>query len=423
MNGMKYLCYKKLNTLTLVCALFFSIVLTAQSKIIGFDETAFENALFDSIGEQFDSVKVVGLGEATHFHGGTMSAKVKMVKYLHEHCNFDILAFESAMYDLSIVGNKLAKGEITKIEIANNISGVWRSQELDELFEYIVETQKTSRPLIYVGIDAKFFGPYNIGKDFNVDYSNFITKVSKLSNSEVKVDSTFYNILDVVRYNSYSYKKIPPTDTLLLHKKFNEIYTLLDKLNYKEDDYLYFWRQMTSNLQAVYRLNYTTNYGSRDYCMFQNALYYTHKYPNKKMIIWGATYHLANKLTSMDYYNKKGVENQVLGVHLKNSLGNSYYSIGFAPYSGTAGMEGYLGLMKRKVHVKSTSIERYFKNTYGTTYGFINLRSPIIQSELKNSNLDFANLLGTMTRKMNIVEVVDGIFYLENEKMVHPLGY
>lgn len=420
---MKYLCYRNLNTITLVCVLLFSTVLTAQSKIVGFDETAFETALFDSIGRQFDNVKVVGIGEATHFHGGTMSAKVKVVKYLHEHCNFDILAFESAMYDLSIVGNKLAKGEITNVEIANNISGVWRSQELDELFEYIVETQKTSRPLIYVGIDAKFFGPYNVGKDFNDDYSNFITRVSSLSNSEIKVDSAFYNILDIVRYNSYSYKKIPPADTLLLHNKFIEIYTLLDKLNYKEDDYLYFWRQMTSNLQAVYRLNHSKNYGNRDYCMFQNALYYIHKYPTKKMIIWGATYHLANKLTSMDYYNKKGVENQVLGVHLKNALGESYYSIGFTSYSGIAGMEGYLGLMKRRISVKSTSIEQYYKNSYGASYGFINLRSPIIQNELENSKLDCANLFGTITRKMNMIEVVDGIFYLEKEKIVHPLEY
>lgn len=414
---MKYLCCKSINALVIFLVLNLFLIFSAQSQIVTISDSSFQHASFDPINTLFNNVKVVGLGEATHCSGETMSAKVKMVKYLHEKCDFDILAFESAMYELSLVGEGLAKGEISKTELVNNLSGVWRVSELNELFDYILETQKTSRPLIYVGFDAKFFGNYSIGKDFSKDYSQFITKLSALSKTPIEVDSLFYKTIDYISNNSYSYKKIPPRDTLLLYNKFKEVKSILDSLKYKDDDYLYFWRQMTLNLQSIYRLNYHT--GKRDYYMSQNVLYYRNKFPSKKIIVWSATCHLAGDLSSIDYYTKRNIANEMMGVHLKNALKDDYFAIGFAPYSGVVGMEGYLGLIRGRIRTKKTSIERYFHDVYGSQYGFINLRDTLIQQQIKDANLNYANLTGTDSKKMDIASVVDAIFYIETEKIIH----
>jgi erythromycin esterase len=44
-------------------------------------------------------VQVVMLGEPSHGDGTTFSAKIRLIKFLHQEMGFDVLAFESGFYD------------------------------------------------------------------------------------------------------------------------------------------------------------------------------------------------------------------------------------------------------------------------------------------------------------------------------------
>src|SRR5262245_46479988 len=43
--------------------------------------------------------RILQLGEQTHGDGATFHAKTRLIKFLHQQCGFDVLAFESGLYD------------------------------------------------------------------------------------------------------------------------------------------------------------------------------------------------------------------------------------------------------------------------------------------------------------------------------------
>lgn len=96
---------------------------------------------------------IVQLGESGHGVQEFNKIKVRLIQFLHEEMGFDVIAFESCIYSCfyadhmtNATAEELMKG---------SIYGVWRTEELLELFDYILETRKTSNPLILAGFDMK----------------------------------------------------------------------------------------------------------------------------------------------------------------------------------------------------------------------------------------------------------------------------
>jgi len=386
----------------------------------------FENATFESLNylkEDLINVKLVGLGEALHDMGGTYTAKIKMVKFLHEKCGFDVFAVESPMYNLSKVNEQLRNKIATKDTIARNISGVWSTTEMTELFEYIVETQNTENPLEYVGFDESFF-PSEKSQNLTKDYANFISKLQYKTNQNLKLDSIFYSAINRTANKSYSFSKRTPQDTLLMFNKFKEINILLKKIGYKKDKYFYFWKLITDNLQSVYRKNYEKS--NRDKQMALNTIFIAENmYPNKKIIVWGATSHLLANPNEIDSYNDSNKFNKnKMGVYLKNHFKEKYYLIAFTPMQGKSGFKGYLGLGKVKVRSKKGSIEYYINEKYKTNFAFVPLKSEKVKKEIEDNKITKSNILWLNGGKyngelMNISKAVDAIFYLKNEHLIN----
>lgn len=402
---------KKVFSVVLLTMIIETI--NAQSPILKIKDSDFEQATFENFDyfkQEFKGVKVIGLGEASHMSGHSITAKIKMVKYLHEQCGFDTLAFESPMYELSVLDEKFKSGNIKKDDFLRNISGVWNIREMNELYFYIAETQKSNRPLTVIGFDSSCFRNRGIG-DIEGNYKKFTERLINESTLTIELDSTFYNSVHNVIANAYSHKKVAPSDTLILNEKFELIRNIIASGELVNNDYYSFWKQITDNLQTLYTQNYNPN--SRDRQMAENVMYYQKK-NNSRMIVWAATYHLANDITSV-----KKLKGKPTGIFLKEKLGNQYYSIAFVPYQGTAGVNGVLGLMKRKIRTKKHSIEKYINETISENYAFVSLRKLETQKMIKDNELKQANMFAASTYKMDIKKVVDGLFYLKNENLVH----
>ncbi|WP_157730070.1 erythromycin esterase family protein [Tenacibaculum jejuense] len=386
----------------------------------------FENSNFKELSflqEELKNVQIIGLGEALHNMGGTYTAKVKMVKYLHKKCGFDVIAFESPFYNSSKVNELIKKGQANKDSINYNISGVWSTSETKELFEYIIETQKTDRPLEFIGFDESFFASTDT-QDLTKDYANFINNLEEENKISFKLDSTFYNAINTVADRSYSFSKRAPQDTLLLYNKFREIRKELSKIEKKDNLFNDFWSEVTNNLQSVYRKNYKRS--NRDKRMASNVKFLANKkYPNKKIMLWAATSHLLSNPNSIKNYRvSKKYNKKKMGVYLKKEYGERYYVMAFTPFKGKFGFKGMLGLGKTKVRSKKGGLEYYINNKYDSDFVYLSLKNKDNINEIKKNKIGRSNIvwLEGMRYKgeiMDIPNAVDGIFYLKDERLVN----
>jgi erythromycin esterase len=96
--------------------------------------------------------RLLGLGENGHGVAEFSRAKVRLIKFLHEEMAFDVIAFESNIFECFQADMHAADWTAEGI-MGRSIFQVWHTEDVLELFRYIKESKGTSRPLILAGFD------------------------------------------------------------------------------------------------------------------------------------------------------------------------------------------------------------------------------------------------------------------------------
>jgi erythromycin esterase len=99
-----------------------------------------------------DGRRIVELGESGHGVAEFSQAKVRLIKFLHEQMGFDVMAFESGLFECYMANQLTGSGPQM---MQSSIFGVWFTEDVKELFHYIKETQQTDRPLTLAGFDTQ----------------------------------------------------------------------------------------------------------------------------------------------------------------------------------------------------------------------------------------------------------------------------
>ncbi|MFM7430454.1 MAG: hypothetical protein ACKO1F_11205, partial [Flammeovirgaceae bacterium] len=91
----------------------------------------------------------------SHGEGATFQAKVRLIKFLHEQLGFNVLSFESGLYD-NYKANELLNSNPSINPLKQSVFDIWsESKELVPLLEYINTQRKSSTPLLVSGFDCQ----------------------------------------------------------------------------------------------------------------------------------------------------------------------------------------------------------------------------------------------------------------------------
>ena len=108
-----------------------------------------------SIGES----RIVFLGETVHGKHEITRAKTRLVRFLHEKMGFDVLVWESNLWDCEQMERALHTEVPLDDAIATGLFPVLsEGGQLRALMSYARETHQTSRPLEMAGFDPQFSG-------------------------------------------------------------------------------------------------------------------------------------------------------------------------------------------------------------------------------------------------------------------------
>ncbi|GEM_PF-3830090 len=316
-----------------------------------------------------DSVKIVLLGDYGNIDTVSFSGKTKLVKFLHEKCGFDVIAFENSFYDC-------AKGwELTKqnndynssISLALGSLPAFKSGNCayEAFIKYLQNTLNSKNPLIFAGIGNGLS---------SFKHEDFIADVNRLN--LLKTNDENERLIKIIR--SLDPNPFAPSypDSGIIKYNVNFLDTLLERVNkqdYPEFSDLdrEFWLHVIRGLiqSNLYynelKLNYIDALNKLNTGKTDNLIWLVEKkYPGKKIIIWADNFSACRGFKHIEFSKQRGdfLKNVYsLDDALYDTYRNKVYSIILTSYQSELGVEPEFTL-------------EYSVEHSGFKYAFLNLR-------------------------------------------------
>lgn len=364
-------------------------------RIFSLKEVAYPIATIDPVPDDFGDLepllekigtsRVVLLGEPSHGDGATFLAKSRIVKFLHQRGGFDVLAFESGLYDCKRVNDGFREEPNWYAAAKRGVFGIWsQSEQCRPLFEYIMDTHSGAlakehpglQPLTVAGFDSQFtaalrdspffeeleeffirargvitadqadrltqlkvwhiesnFKPLELDEDLLSDEDRETLARARAANRE-QTKELLENIADVVAAMDADLKQ-PNSKLLNYHSPQQVAYTRQCLLSLAA-----YTRQVDRSTGSKDEESKPENNNLRDKAMADNLIFLANTmYSGKKIIVWSASFHNAWAIEGIQWPDVPNAyaSTKTMGGYVKEALGPDVYSIMFTAAQGEVG--------------------------------------------------------------------------------------
>lgn len=365
--------------------------------------------------------RIVQLGEQSHGDGAVFLAKDRLIRFLHEQMGFDVLVWESGMFDCREADRSLRKPE-NDLEVAwrEGVFGIWAAAaQVKPLLEYIRASYSTDSPLEMAGYDCQFSG--GRPERWLDSMRTFLEPLGE--------NHPVFRVLDALKEDPK-----PIVDGSKPPGAIEGAIQGLENLGQLVDTFkaplvarhgaaeVAFMRRTIDDAAATARASLVyararTNKGEqlrednpRDQRMGENLIWLAReKYKGRKLIVWAASMHQVHEVRAIrPTFNPDMYKDAITaGTIAHKTLGQLMYTIGFETYDGEAG-RWFAGSGPIATAPKG-SLAQLLSNLDGPFY-FIDFRGlpreHWLRGKVTMRPLGYAPMDTDWTRQL------DGIFYI-----------
>lgn len=375
-----------------------------------------DNEDLQFLAKELNGVEIVLLGEQGHGDGSTFLAKTRLIKYLHEEQGYNIVAFESGLFDCYRVWESIQNGADSIEVFRQGIFNIWAaSQQVKPLFQYILDQSKTDNPLILTGFDMQMTGGISPPERFELldDYLkesvdiDWMTEYPTVGKVYKNTREIFINPLsdDQVESLRTEVNKLSGHIVAVDNSFKGQIFSRYI-LNYWGTITMYTKADIQNPSNTPHIFNLRDNQMAKNFKLIKEVLY-----PGEKIIAWGANTHFGYGRGLLGSFEGKDAPEQGMvpaGQYLKIDYQEKLYSLAFTSFQGQAGSpnNGPYDITP----AKPATLE-YQLNQMGVVNGFLSFRNP----ELKSKRF-VTNIYGRIEMSGKWGHMADGVFFIRDMK-------